>query len=394
MCPREMPGPRRLATLAGRPWFESVQAVALTASTVWALVDRGSGVPGPRGRSLVAGCLLVLLVLGWCLWAAALRRPALRPVAVTVLAGCGGALAVLGVGGPGVAVGALAVVIAADGMRRESSLAILAVAVLANVVTTVVTGPPGTRWLGNVVTFGGCWLIGYVRSAYRVRAEQAEHALAQERRAIAAEKHAAALEERARIAREIHDILAHSLSALSVNLSAAEGFLAAGSVGAHELAKARECVSRAGGLARDGMAETRRAVLALREDPRPLLDQLTELVQTHPDRDAIALEAPGVPMPVSPAVALVAFRTVQEALTNARKHAPGAPVTIGLGYGADVLEVTVRNPMPEARTTRPLAASGSGSGLAGLAERAMLAGGVLSTGEDHGTWRVRLRIPA
>lgn len=140
------------------------------------------------------------------------------------------------------------------------------------------------------------------------------------------------------------------------------------------------------------MAETRQAVLALREDARPLPDQLADLVRTHPD--TITLKAPEPPIPVSAAAALVAFRTVQEALTNARKHAPGAPVTIELGHGTDTVEVTVRNPMPRGRPTRPLTGSGSGYGLAGLAERAKLAGGLLSTCEDQDTWRVHLRIPA
>ena len=94
----------------------------------------------------------------------------------------------------------------------------------------------------------GLWALGLTRHAYLLRAEQAERTLAEARRAHAAENHAAALAERARIAREIHDVLAHSLAAVSVNLQAAEGLLDAVPGGSPELAKAIECIGRAGVL--------------------------------------------------------------------------------------------------------------------------------------------------
>jgi signal transduction histidine kinase len=394
--------PRRTAErLAGhrrdltRAPLEYVQALSLTVVTIWSLLDRAPGVPGTRGRPLVAGCCLALIVIGWCGWAGSAGRPRLRTGALTTLTAASGVLAVVSARGPSATVGAVAVVIAANRLRPQTSLAVLAVGMLGTVVTAVVIAAPAGVWAGALVTFGGCWVLGGVRRSYRLRAEEAEHALAQERRAIAAEKHAAALEERNRIAREIHDILAHSLSALSVNLSAAEGLLS-GDESATEAnrAKARQCVRLAGGLAREGMAETRRAVLALREDPRPLPEMLAGLVDTHGGEGRVGLEvcgsAEGRP---SPEAGLVAFRTAQEALTNVRKHAPGAEVTIRLEYEPEAMTLTVRSTLPPAGTHRPLAGEGSGHGLTGLAERAVLAGGTLDAGPDHDAWRVRLRIP-
>ena len=124
---------------------------------------------------------------------------------------------------------------------------------------------------------------GLTRREYLVRAEQAERTLAETRRAREAETHAAALAERARIARDIHDVLAHSLAAVSVNLQAAEGLLASDTLPADnpELAKAIECIDRAGTLTREGLATARRAILALRDDSAPLPDQLAALAAQY-----------------------------------------------------------------------------------------------------------------
>jgi signal transduction histidine kinase len=236
------------------------------------------------------------------------------------------------------------------------------------------------------------------RREYLVRAEQAERTLAETRRAREAETHAAALAERARIARDIHDVLAHSLAAVSVNLQAAEGLLAAESLPTDnpELTKAIECIDRAGTLTREGLAQARRAILALREDAAPLPDQLASLAaQYQAAGDAtIQLTITGQPRPLSEQAVLVAYRTAQEGLTNARKHAPGQPVALTLAFEPAQVAVTVENPLPPAGEQGPLAATGAGAGLAGLKERAALAGGALGTGPADGTWRIALRMPA
>ena len=95
----------------------------------------------------------------------------------------------------------------------------------------------------------------------------------------------------------------------------------------------------------------------------------------------------GEARPVSAEASLAAYRTAQEALTNARKHAPGQPVTLRLGFEPDQITVDVGNPLPPRRIRRPLADTGAGYGLTGLRERAALAGGALEAGRPRGTGR-------
>jgi signal transduction histidine kinase len=213
-----------------------------------------------------------------------------------------------------------------------------------------------------------------------------------------AEAQRAALAERARIARDLHDVLAHSLAAVSVNLQAAEGLLGADTLPADnpELAKAIECIDRAGTLAREGLAAARRAVLALRDDTASLPDQLSSLAgQYGADGDmAVDFAVAGEARPVSPEAGLAAYRTAQEALTNARKHAPGQPVTLRLGFEDAQITVSVVNPLPSQCIQTPLADTGAGYGLVGLRERAALAGGEFEAGQQTGNWQVKLRIPA
>jgi signal transduction histidine kinase len=261
-------------------------------------------------------------------------------------------------------------------------------------------GRPAARGPGRATLISAAKKAGQAltRREFLDRAEQAEHMLAETRRAREAETHAAALAERARIARDIHDVLAHSLAAVSVNLQAAEGLLTAESLPADnpELAKAVECIDRAGTLTREGLAAARRAILALREDAAPLPDQLTSLAAQYQAAGdaAINLTVTGQPRPLSEQVTHVAYRTAQEGLTNARKHAPGQPVTLGLGFEPGQVTVSVANPLPPAGYTAPLAATGAGAGLTGLKERAALTGGTLEAGPADGTWRIDLTIPA
>ena len=191
-------------------------------------------------------------------------------------------------------------------------------------------------------------------------------------------------------------MLAHSLAAVSVNLEAAEALLGTLPTGSPELGKAIECIGRASVFTKEGLADARRAILALRDDAAPLPDQLAELVKEYgTDGDVpVDLVITGAPRPVPAEASLAVYRTAQEALTNARKHAPGQPVRLTLDYAPAELTMQVVNPLPTLDTERPLAASGAGYGLTGLRERAALSGGTLTAGPADGEWRVSLRIPA
>src|SRR5690242_2166979 len=352
-------------------------------------------------HGLAIAITLGLSVVAWVAWmlsGSTGDRHWLSVGSLIVMAGAGGVLAGLSPNSPAVAVGCAAAFSAGARLRTEASLAIVAETIAAFLITGLATGAPAGALLGYTFAYAGLWSVALTRREYLVRAEQAERTLAETRRAREAETHAAALAERARIARDIHDVLAHSLAAVSVNLQAAEGLLAAESLPADnpELKKAIECIDRAGTLTREGMAQARRAILALREDAAPLPDQMAKLAaQYQAAGDAtIQLTITGQPRPLSEQAVQVAYRTAQEGLTNARKHAPGQPVALALAFVPGQVVVTVENPLPPDTQQRPLTATGAGAGLTGLAERAALAGGTLETGPADGTWRIELKIPS
>ena len=320
--------------------IDVVRAFGLVAVIVSvSLADPGPGTPGPRGVAIAV--TLGLSGAGWLAWlmsGTTGQRRGLSLGSLVVMGGAGGVLAGVSPSSPAIAVGCAAAFSAGVRMKTGASLGIMAETVAAFVIAALVTNEPTGVVLGFPFAYAGLWSVAMTRREYLVRAEQAERTLAETRRAREAETHAAALAERARIARDIHDVLAHSLAAVSVNLQAAEGLLASDTLPADhpELAKAIECIDRAGTLTREGLAQARRAILALREDAAPLPDQLAALAaQYQAAGDAtIKLTVTGEPRPLSGPAALVAYRTAQEGLTNARKHAPGQPVTLTLAFAA------------------------------------------------------------
>jgi signal transduction histidine kinase len=357
---------------------------------------------GDAGGVAMAAALAVSAVAG-VTWLLAEGRPRLWIASLAVLGAAGGALAGLSSLSTAIAIGFMVVVSAGARLTIEVSLGIMAETVAAFLIAGLVSGAPVEAIIGWTAGFVGMWAFGLTRRAYLFRAVEAEQALEQARRAHAAETQAAALAERARIAREIHDVLAHALAAVSVNLQAAEGLLDALPDKGPEVTRIIECVERAGALTKEGMAEARRAILALRDDDtvpgyagaEGLSARLRALADEHRAAGDATVDftVTGTPRPLGADAALTAFRTAQEALTNARKHAPGQPVGLAVGYPPGEMTLLVSNPLPAAGGAAPLARSGAGYGLAGLRERAALAGGTLTSGPSGGQWEVRLRLP-
>ena len=238
-------------------------------------------------------------------------------------------------------------------------------------------------WLTTLATTAGLALAGYVLRLDAEARGNAQRLLNQERAARAAEAESAALAERARIAREIHDVLAHSLSAQLVHLEAARLLIEGGA----DRDQILERVVAARGMARDGLAETRQALSALRGDMTPLEEFLTQLVGTADGAETtISGERRPLPAEASQAVRRVA----QEALTNVRKHAPGSKIRLWLEYGEDRVTLVVRD---SGGSPGELSATGGGYGLLGMRERAELLGGSLDAGPDDEGFVVTLKVP-
>ena len=366
---------------------------------------------GGPGRGIAIAVALAISAVAWGIWTFAGERPRLWIVTLALMGAAGGALAGLSSLSTAVAVGMVVAVSAGARLSTEVSAAIVAETVAAFLIAGLVSDAAPEAIIGWTCGFIGIWAFGLTRRAYLLRAVEAEQALEQARRAHAAETQAAALAERARIAREIHDVLAHALAAVSVNLQAAEGLLDAVPDKGPELAKVVECVERAGALTKEGMAETRRAILALRDDSSgadptdpvgpaaPSAERLTSRLRALAEDQRAAGDAvveftvAGTPWPLGAERALTAYRTAQEALTNARKHAPGQPVTVTVTYNSEEMTLRVSNPLPAAGTEGPLTHAGTGYGLTGLRERAALADGTLTAAAADGRWTVLLRLP-
>jgi signal transduction histidine kinase len=231
--------------------------------------------------------------------------------------------------------------------------------------------------------------------------DRTEMLLAQLQDARDAEAAAAAVAERSRIAGELHDVLAHSLSGLAIQLQGARKLAEREPVSAG----LRAAIDRSAELAREGLADARQAVGALRGDRLPTLDQLGALVEDF-RRDTgadAALRIDGTPRPLPAEASLALFRGAQEALTNIARYAAGAAVTITVRYQPDRTLLTVEDharqlvtgASPAAQPRPPvLTGAGGGQGLAAMRERAQRAGGAARAGPAAGGWLVELEVPA
>ncbi len=261
-----------------------------------------------------------------------------------------------------------------------------AVAIGAVVVATVAVGAPGVLVADGAASVIIGLMVGASRRQYAERTFQAEQLLAERVRADAERDRATALSERNRIGREVHDILAHSLGALSVQLDAADALLENGG----DTTKARQLVQQARRLAVQGLEETRQAVHALRDEPVALAEQLSSLAA----RDGAELTVTGAPRPLAADAGLALYRAAQEAVTNARKHAPGAPVSIRLDFGPQSTTLMVTNGRnPEGDPVGGLTATGGGFGLQGMRERIELLGGRVIAEPSQLGWTVQVAVP-
>ncbi|WP_330182446.1 histidine kinase [Nocardia sp. NBC_01503] len=202
---------------------------------------------------------------------------------------------------------------------------------------------------------------------------------------------AAADEERRRIAREVHDVIAHSLSITLLHVTAARHALQTD----RDVDDAVEALTDAERLGRQAMADIRRTVGLLdqrptSQSPEPGLEDIADLVADFV-RAGMAVEfgLEGDPSNISASVGLALYRISQESLANIAKHAPGAPADLRIMLCSKDITVDVRNSLPAGAAARP----GRGMGISGMRQRISLLGGTLSAGPHDDGWRVQARIP-
>lgn len=398
----------------------------------------GTGDPVPREWSADAWTWLaaavvavVLLAVGWPVLAAvyavpvavamllalahsgalllAVRQP-MAAVALGTAAGLGGALASYPVTGlpwpwPVPAMLAQLVVMVLVALRAPWGLALAAWALPAAGSFLFMPFLPGSRVdgaLANVIVFASVGAVVAVVGALLRLWLLSRGALVAERRVGAAqEAKRRELEERNRIARELHDVVAHSMSVISVQAATAQYRLP----GVDERI-AGEFDSIAGS-ARQALGEMRALLALLRGAdraplaPQPHLGDLAGLIESTRQSGAriefTETAAQGQdPAAIPPATGVTAYRIVQEGLSNALRHAPGAAVRVRVDLDGEYLRIVVANgPVRAEDSARTGAAGGAGLGLAGLRERAEALGGSLEAGpEPGGGFTLRAQLPA
>ena len=370
--------------------------------------------------------LAVLAVAGWTLLdlhptAERFHARAL-PVLCGVLAVATGAAAGAGTGGEALLIFTfVAALTAGAAASLPAGAAVTAAGVLAFEVSSLAFGASVATLLGLAAVIAAGLVIGRNWSAYRVQAEQSAALLAQRDRLEAEQRRADLLDERTRIAREIHDVLAHSLGALSIQIQAARSVLADRA----DIGQAEELLAAAQRMTAEGLVETRRAVHALRSDTLPLGEELATLTDTHARRYGVpvSFDTGGTAAPLPPDATIALLRVAQEALVNAAKHAAGQPVAVRLDYPDSAVTLVVQNALHPVglaggsggSSTRDVATAGSGEsssrdvagndagtgmrtadagyGLTGMRERLRLLNGTLEAGSRDGQWIVAAQLP-
>lgn len=372
-------------------------AVALT---TLALADAVAEGYGSGGRSLDA-VAVVMVVAGGAALTQRRRLPVLVLAVISVvtiafwLRGHGAFLAVLGLP-------ALYSVAVHESDRRRAWVAmVVATLGLVGVAGQTVLRSPDGLLLPAAITMAA-YLAAAIAVGLVVRHRASLVVDAQERAERAeADRRAAAdravAEERSRIAREMHDVIAHSMSVITVQAGAAQEVV-------HTRPdKAVEVLARIEDVSRESLAEMRRMLGVLRNDdvgspsllPQPGLDALPGLVEESRAAGVdVDLRIEGDRRPLAPGIDLAAYRIVQESLTNVRKHAaPGATATVVVRFGTASLGLCVTdNGSADTTIATP---PGSGNGLVGIRERVSAYGGTVTVGPEDGGrgWRVEVSLP-
>ncbi|GIJ57492.1 sensor histidine kinase [Virgisporangium aurantiacum] len=353
-----------------------------------ATADPGFGLTGRRLIVVLAAAVFVVGVFG--------RNATAGPPTGTAHAVFVGAMLVSSVtlvavqpGGPGSVAVLVAVLCAATALMpvRVAVPALIAAFVVLEMVATI-TGQ-GFGFLA--VLAGFAVLFGLMYLAFRLAEAQREtkRLLAELEAGQAALAEAAGLAERQRLAREMHDVLAHSLSGLTLQLEGARMLVTDDPTDP----RLPVAVDRAHHLARTGLEEARRAIGMLRDDDLPGPERLPALAEQFARDQAVPCDFTvlGEPHPLASQARLALYRVAQEALTNVTRHASPRRVSLRLAYEPTATRLTVE----DFAAGPPVVPSASdGYGLTGMRERAELLGGTLDAGPTGHGFRVELAVPA
>jgi signal transduction histidine kinase len=382
---------RRIRYVTREYWFELLIAFLAIAGMLELVVGRDA--PGAPSTTLwiaiptVAVLLLPLFGRG--------RFPFAAPAAYWLLAAAisfGDGLLLAFIGSLGVV--GLASAFLLGNLRSPLKAGVGLIIVLAGIVI-VVYNIPGPQTVGDFVfiplRFVVAWVAGYALRERAEKAEAAEERAAHAEREREAAKRVAVAEERARIARELHDIVAHAVSVMVLQVGAVRHKLP------DALAEDRDALRSVERAGRRALAEMRRLLAAMRREgdeaelvPQPGLDGLNSLL----DEISLAglpveLHVDGKPFPLPRGIDLSAYRIVQEGLTNALKHAHASDAEVTVRYRPDELEIEVRDNGDGSATS-----DGLGHGLIGVRERVTIYGGKMTAGTAvDGGFVLATRLP-
>jgi signal transduction histidine kinase len=381
---------KRLWPLARRYWFDAVVLAMAGIGVTGAVLGHGHeiGPEGPLWFDVLAMLAIVLPLL------ARRRFPFGAPAAVGIAAALISFVdkTVVPFDGVTFLVGCAALFLV--GVLRDRAQAVAGFAVAEGVLAVVVHNDPRSG-VGNFVVasiiFAIVWTIAFGVGRKSVEADEARGRAFRAEREREERARSAVAEERARIARELHDVVGHSVSVMTVQASGVRRLLRP------DQDREREALLVVERTGREALAEMRRMVGVLRRPeeapalaPQPSLDHLNRLVdQAREAGLPVELRIEGEAIQLPAGVDLTAYRLVQEGLTNVVKHAHATRAEVLVNYGDSYLEVTVRDDGKGLGN-----GDGGGHGLVGMRERVSVYGGELDAGpQTGGGYRLRAKLP-
>lgn len=279
---------------------------------------------------------------------------------------------------------------------RKAGIGLAVILASTVILVSQIPGHATAEVLFIPLDFAICWFAGFMLHESADQAEAAEARATVAEREREADALRAVIEERTRIARELHDVVGHSVSVMTVQTSGVRRLLRP------EQGQEREALIAVERTGREALAEMRRVVGALREpeggpalSPQPSLNRVETLVAHARETGLpVDLEIEGEPVPLPAGVDLTAYRLVQEGLTNAIKHAAARHAEVRVRYDRGHVEIEVSDD-GRGVDVADATSNGSGHGLVGMRERVSIYGGELDAGprpEGRG-FRLRARLP-